>query len=100
MRADFLLLGLLGASPTAWAQDADSDGLNDTDEASYGSDPNNPDSDGDAVPDGAEVWVTLTDPVQHEGLDCLFHTQQIVSGATDDPITVYAADLDGMATLT
>lgn len=35
--------------------DSDADGLTDDDEALYGTDPNNPDSDGDAIDDGAET---------------------------------------------
>ena len=35
--------------------DSDNDGLSDIEEAAYGTDPNNPDSDGDTYPDGGEV---------------------------------------------
>ncbi len=41
--------------------DADADGLPDSDEASRGTDPNNPDTDGDGVSDGVEV-LAGTDP--------------------------------------
>jgi hypothetical protein len=42
--------------------DSDDDGLNDGDEARYGSDPNDPDSDGDGFTDGEEVGVIGTNP--------------------------------------
>jgi len=43
--------------------DSDSDGLSDTEEALFGTDPNNPDSDGDHFNDGNEVFH-LYDPTQ------------------------------------
>jgi hypothetical protein len=46
----------------AWTIDTDRDGLPDGDEPIYGTDPNNPDSDGDGLADGAEVDVYGTDP--------------------------------------
>lgn len=42
--------------------DSDADGLTDDEEALYGTDPTNPDTDGDAIDDGAEVNETGTDP--------------------------------------
>lgn len=42
--------------------DSDADGLSDAEEAIYGTDPSNPDTDGDAIDDGAEVYDTGTDP--------------------------------------
>jgi len=35
--------------------DTDDDGLNDVDEFFYGTDPGNPDTDGDGIPDGQDV---------------------------------------------
>lgn len=48
------------ASPTptltpSQITDSDDDGLSDSDEARYGTNPNNPDTDGDGYPDGEEV---------------------------------------------
>ena len=43
--------------------DTDGDGLSDTQEASLGTDPNNPDTDGDGLNDGNEVNVHSTDPL-------------------------------------
>lgn len=43
--------------------DSDSDGLNDDEEFMYGTDPLNPDTDGDGLKDGEEVHVTTTDPL-------------------------------------
>ncbi|MDD7319040.1 MAG: thrombospondin type 3 repeat-containing protein, partial [Prevotellaceae bacterium] len=42
--------------------DSDHDGLIDTLEYQFGTDPKNPDTDGDGVPDGQEVLVDETDP--------------------------------------
>ncbi len=54
-------------APAAWAADPDGDGLDDVDEVAGGTDPLLPDSDGDSVPDGAEVLVYGTDPL---AVDC------------------------------
>ncbi|MGD1944832.1 MAG: gliding motility-associated C-terminal domain-containing protein [Croceivirga sp.] len=43
--------------------DADNDGLNDDIEENLGTDPNNPDTDGDGILDGQEVNVDETDPL-------------------------------------
>lgn len=48
--------------------DADGDGLSDADEATNGTDPNNPDSDGDGVQDGGEVNAG-TDPLDADSDD-------------------------------
>lgn len=42
--------------------DADGDGLSDVDEAKYGTDPNNPDTDNDGLTDGEEIHEYKTDP--------------------------------------
>jgi hypothetical protein len=42
--------------------DSDGDGLSDTEEANYGTDPNSADSDGDGLSDGQEVFIYNTDP--------------------------------------
>ena len=42
--------------------DSDGDGLSDTEEATYGTDPNSADSDGDGLSDGQEVFIYGTDP--------------------------------------
>lgn len=48
---------------TAPATDSDSDGLSDADETALGTDPSNPDSDGDAIDDGTEVHDTGSNPL-------------------------------------
>jgi hypothetical protein len=54
------------------AIDSDSDGLNNARERMIGTDPNNPDTDGDGISDGQEVFVTKTNPLDpdtdHDGL--------------------------------
>jgi len=79
----------VGPVPDGGPADHDSDGIPDDAEASYGTDPNNPDTDGDGVTDGVEVlahksptdpndtipptdfYVVLPyqDPAQHRDLD-------------------------------
>ncbi|QUC65539.1 putative metal-binding motif-containing protein [Nitrosopumilus sp. K4] len=44
-------------------EDSDGDGIIDTDEANYGTDPNNYDTDGDGVSDGEEILNLLSDPL-------------------------------------
>ncbi|WP_082282730.1 Ig-like domain-containing protein [Myxococcus hansupus] len=46
--------------------DADGDGLTDAEEIALGTDPNNPDTDGDGLPDGIEVLVAGTDPLDDD----------------------------------
>ncbi|MFP2957252.1 Ig-like domain-containing protein [Myxococcus sp. 1LA] len=46
--------------------DADNDGLTDAEEIALGTDPNNPDTDGDGLPDGIEVHVAGTDPLDDD----------------------------------
>lgn len=45
-----------------FVKDSDGDGLSDIEEAQLGTDPNNPDTDGDGLKDGAEVKKYKTDP--------------------------------------
>lgn len=47
-----------GLDPT----DSDQDGLSNSQELTIGTDPNNPDTDGDGIPDGVEVLELGTDP--------------------------------------
>ena len=64
--------------------DSDSDGLTDFEEAVLGSDPNNPDSDGDGLSDGAEVNTHGTDPLDDDSDD---------DGLSDgDEVNVYSTD--------
>ncbi len=43
--------------------DSDGDGIDDDEEAAFGTDPNNPDSDGDGINDGQEILNDNTDPL-------------------------------------
>ncbi|MBI2439911.1 MAG: OmpA family protein [Lentisphaerae bacterium] len=45
------------------ALDSDADGLSDEEERALGTDPNNPDTDGDGLTDGEEVKIYKTDPL-------------------------------------
>ncbi|ATB48542.1 Ig-like domain-containing protein [Corallococcus macrosporus] len=49
--------------------DADNDGLTDAEEIALGTDPNDPDTDGDGLPDGIEVHVAGTDPLDDDSDD-------------------------------
>lgn len=44
--------------------DSDNDGLTDVEEAKLGTDPHNPDTDGDGLYDGDEVNIYHTDPLK------------------------------------
>jgi hypothetical protein len=46
--------------------DLDNDGLGDNIESKYGCDPNNPDTDGDGLEDGDEVYIYQTDPTKKD----------------------------------
>ena len=46
--------------------DSDSDGLPDTEEVSFETDPNNPDTDADGITDTYEIYVWSTDPLDFE----------------------------------
>ena len=79
-----------------FAKAADSDGLLDGVEVVLGTDPLNPDSDGDTVPDGAEVDVFATDPLVDERgcADLIWAETDLTTGAVG-AFSVFATDLDG-----
>ena len=82
--------------------DSDSDGLSDSEEATAGTDPANPDSDGDGLVDGDEVHVIGTDPLNldtdgdglRDGFEVLHGFNPLLGGdgAGD-------ADADGLSNL-
>jgi hypothetical protein len=63
--------------------DADNDGLGNSDEVESGTDPNNPDTDGDGLTDGAEVNTTHTDPLNPDSDGDGFTDKQEVQAHTN-----------------
>lgn len=58
---------LAGTATIQWlGQDTDNDGLLNSEELQLGTDPNNPDTDGDTLPDGAEVKELNTNPTRKD----------------------------------
>lgn len=51
--------------------DSDGDGLSEAEEATLGTDPSNPDTDADGLPDGLEARVSLPEPIVAMGADPL-----------------------------
>ncbi|WP_304504116.1 Ig-like domain-containing protein [Corallococcus sp. EGB] len=62
--------GNVDPTPATWSwsatDDADNDGLTDAEEALAGTDPHNPDTDGDGLSDGVEVHSGRTDPLDDD----------------------------------
>ncbi len=99
--AGILCLAFMGGMAVAlnpldnddWDQDPDMDGLNNREEFSAGSDPNNWDSDGDGLPDGWEMENLMdpTDPTDAE-LDNDYYGGEEYStySQVDPPYTNYA----------
>ncbi|MGE6761436.1 Ig-like domain-containing protein [Corallococcus interemptor] len=65
--------GNVDPTPATWSwtatADSDNDGLTDVEEAQYGTDPRNPDTDGDGLLDGVEVHSGRTDPLDDDSDD-------------------------------
>ena len=89
-----LLVSILVCPGVAAAQDLDGDGLPNGDESTAGTDPSDPDSDDDTVPDGAEVWLTATDPLFDERGCSGWGATQLTNGALGAR-SVGTADIDG-----
>ena len=82
--------------------DPDRDGLGDLDEAALGTDPANPDSDGDGLLDGDEVYVHGTDPLDVDSDDDGMGDGYEVGAGLDpvDPADANGdADSDGLSNL-
>ncbi len=71
--------------------DADGDGLSATEEATAGSNPDDPDSDGDGLDDGDEVFRHGTDPADADSDDDLLTDGDELAGTTD-PLDVDSDD--------
>ncbi len=63
--------------------DTDGDSLTDEQEAALGTDPNNPDSDGDGLNDGDEVNTFGTDPLDEDTDDDGFNDNEEIDAGTD-----------------
>jgi outer membrane protein OmpA-like peptidoglycan-associated protein/opacity protein-like surface antigen len=75
--------------------DSDGDGLTNTEEERLGTDPHNPDTDGDGIPDGEEVHTTHTDPLKKDtDGDGLSDFDEITRTHTDP--TIADSDHDGL----
>jgi len=88
------LLLAIGAAPGALAQDSDGDGVDDITEDLVGTDPDDWDSDGDSLPDGAELYATGTDPLVGE-VSCLPWTVHRAGRGSGEVGYLADADLDG-----
>ena len=93
---------LLVDAETAFSQtsdppffDSDNDGLTDQAEQIYGTDPNNPDTDGDLLKDGAEVDIYGSSPLNND-TDNDGVSDSVEVGLGQDPTisTPYGADSD------
>jgi murein DD-endopeptidase MepM/ murein hydrolase activator NlpD len=77
------------------APDADLDGLSDADETMYGADPNNFDTDGDGLSDGAEVFTHGTNPIYWDTDEDGLSDDEEVSHVGSNPLTG-DTDADGL----
>ncbi len=73
--------------------DSDMDGLTDAEEAALGTDPNNPDSDGDGASDGAEVLKAGTSPLDAGSYLRILNLER----GTDGNATVTWSSVEGKA---
>jgi hypothetical protein len=82
-------------APPTTAPDRDGDGLSDDEESDLGTDPDNPDSEGDHVTDGDEVHVHGTDPLDNDSDDDFLTDGDEVNIIHTDP-TDPDSDDDGL----
>ena len=90
-------------SVTLVTVDSDGDGLSDDEEVALGTDPNNPDTDGDLLDDGEEVNVQGTDPLDpdtdnggvNDGTEVLVDGTDPLDPA-DDRVPAVDTDGDGL----
>ena len=89
-----LLLLAVAPLAIAQAQDSDGDGADDATELLFGTRVDHPDSDGDSLPDGAELYVTGTDPLVAEA-SCLPWVTHTSGRGVGQIYELATADLDG-----
>ncbi len=63
--------------------DRDADGLGEREEAAYGTDPNDPDTDGDRIRDGDEVYLLKTSALDRDTDDDCLEDGEEIEGGTD-----------------
>lgn len=73
--------------------DSDHDGLTNCQEQLLGTNPNNPDTDGDGISDGVEYWQTFTNPLQADS-----DGDGIPDGSDPYPRHLLYQDLSGVTT--
>jgi len=99
MKRAIPLLGLLlligGLALGYAAGDTDRDGLTDAEEALLGTDPGNPDSDGDSLSDGEEYLTYFTDPLASDT-----DGDGLLDSEDEFPQLLAYQDLNGVATIT
>src|SRR5262245_22935325 len=88
-----MLVVLLLAVVARAGVDSDDDGLDDAAEAAAGTDPADWDTDGDTVPDGAEVLLLGSDPLADDSAACVAWRPNVVFGGAAEFVT--AGDVDG-----
>jgi hypothetical protein len=85
---------VLGNRSGSQGPDADRDGLSDAAEARIGTDPRSFDTDGDTIPDGFEIFGTLTNPLLRDSDGT--GTDDSVEIDLDDPMSYVDSDGDGL----
>lgn len=80
---DFIECPTFELTPVAGPVDSDGDGLTDAEEMMIGTNPNDPDTDGDTISDGDEVNMTLTNPLEADTDGDLLDDAEEIALGTD-----------------